>query len=45
MPNNYESSVSEVVKVTAEENVMSDPGKGGGDDTKGGIEQIEYEDL
>ena len=45
MPNNYESPASEVVQVTSEENVMSNVGKGGNNDVKGGIEQIGYEEL
>ena len=45
MPNNYESPASEVVQVTSEGNVMSNVGKGGNNDVKGGIEQIEYEEL
>ena len=45
MPNNYESPSSDVLLVTSEENVMSNLGKGGNNDVKGGIEQIGYEEL
>ena len=45
LPNNYESPTSEVVQVTSEGNVMSNVGKGGNNDVKGGIEQIGYEEL